>query len=131
MDNQIIHHKSVNEKLAHEIALLKRFKFTKLCEQLSLDQASLIEDLIDTDIAAIEAELEALQSAPAEVSAPAAQARTAAIAVSSHTHLSRTGKQPLPVRLRSQAHRRRYQRKTRLHARRIHRRAPYPWKMGL
>ncbi|AXA54428.1 IS66 family transposase [Pseudomonas thivervalensis] len=66
MDKQITHHKSVNEKLAHEIALLKRFKFAKRSEQLSPDQASLLDDLIDTDIAAIEAELEALQPAPVE-----------------------------------------------------------------
>jgi transposase len=66
MDKQITHHKSVNEKLAHEIALLKRFKFAKRSEQLSPDQASLLDDLIDTDIAAIEAELEALQPAAVE-----------------------------------------------------------------
>jgi hypothetical protein len=30
MDKQIHHHKTVNEKLAHEIALLKRFKFAKV-----------------------------------------------------------------------------------------------------
>jgi len=51
---QITHHKSVNEKLAHEIALLKRFKFAKRSEQLTPDQASLLDDLIDTDITAIE-----------------------------------------------------------------------------
>ncbi|RMU26762.1 hypothetical protein ALP31_04691 [Pseudomonas amygdali pv. morsprunorum] len=66
MDKQITYHKSVNEKLAHEIALLKRFKFAKRSEQLSPDQASLLDDLIDTDIAAIEAEFEALQPAPVE-----------------------------------------------------------------
>jgi hypothetical protein len=66
MDKQITHHKSVNEKLAHEIALLKRFKFAKRSEQLSPDQASLLDDLIDTDIAAIEAELEALQPVSVE-----------------------------------------------------------------
>ncbi|RMR31758.1 putative transposase [Pseudomonas syringae pv. coriandricola] len=36
MHKQITHHKSVNEKLAHEIALLKRFKFAKRSEQLSV-----------------------------------------------------------------------------------------------
>ncbi len=66
MDKQITHHNSVNEKLAHEIALLKRFKFAKRSEQLSPDQASLLDDVIDTDIAAIEAELEALQLTPVE-----------------------------------------------------------------
>jgi transposase len=57
MDKQIHHHKTVNEKLAHEIAQLKRFKFAKRSEQLSPAQSSLLDDLIDTDIAAIEAEL--------------------------------------------------------------------------
>lgn len=66
MEKQITHHKSINEKLAHEIALLKRLKFAKRSEQLSLDQASLLGDLIDSDIAAIEAELEALQPVPLE-----------------------------------------------------------------
>ena len=64
MDKQIHHHKTVNEKLAHEIALLKRCKFAKRSEQLSPAQANLLDDLIDTDIAAIEAELAALQPAP-------------------------------------------------------------------
>jgi hypothetical protein len=36
MDKQITHHKSVNEKLAHEIALLKRFKFAKRSEQIKM-----------------------------------------------------------------------------------------------
>lgn len=66
MHKQITHHKSVNEKLAHEIALLTRFRFARRSEQLSPDQASLLDDLIDTDIASIEAELEALQPAPVE-----------------------------------------------------------------
>ncbi|EJM00330.1 hypothetical protein PMI18_03058 [Pseudomonas sp. GM102] len=64
MDKQIHHQKSVNEKLAHVIALLKHFKFAKRSEQLSPDQVSLLDELIDTDIAAIEAELEVLKPAP-------------------------------------------------------------------
>ncbi|CAD0264297.1 hypothetical protein DENIT_20187 [Pseudomonas veronii] len=50
--------------MTHEIAQLKRLKFAKRGEQLSPAQASLLDDLIDTDIAAIEAELQALQPAP-------------------------------------------------------------------
>jgi len=69
MGKQIHHHKTVNEKLAHEIAQLKRLKFAKRSEQLSPDQTSLLDDLIDTDIAAIEAELEALKPAPASTEA--------------------------------------------------------------
>jgi transposase len=45
----------------------------KYTEQLSPDQASLLDDLIDTDIAAIEAELEALQPAAIEAELEALQ----------------------------------------------------------
>lgn len=45
------------EQLTHEIAVLKRHKFAKRSEQISPDQGRLLDDLIDTDIAAIEAEL--------------------------------------------------------------------------
>ncbi|MGF6401590.1 septal ring factor EnvC (AmiA/AmiB activator) [Pseudomonas frederiksbergensis] len=122
MGRQIHHHKTVNEKLAREIAQLKRFKFAKRNEQLSPDQASLLDDLIDTDIAAIEAELEALQ--PACVSTEARQKPKRAVlppqfprALIHHEPV----KQSLPVRLRPQTYRRGCQRETRLHAGRIHR----------
>jgi hypothetical protein len=62
MDKKIRHDKTLVEKLSHEIAQLKRFKFAKRSEQMSPEQASLLDDLIDTDIAAIEAELQALQT---------------------------------------------------------------------
>ncbi|HHN2034944.1 TPA: transposase, partial [Pseudomonas aeruginosa] len=65
MDKQIHHYKTVNDKLTHEIAQLKRFKFAKRSEQLNPYQTSLLDDVIDADIAAIEAELETLQPAPA------------------------------------------------------------------
>ncbi|UVJ41918.1 IS66 family transposase [Pseudomonas sp. LS1212] len=77
MDKQIHRHQTVIEKLTHEIAQLKRFKFAKRSEQLSPDQASLLDDLIDTDIAAIEAELAALQPAPVPTEARQKPKRTA------------------------------------------------------
>ncbi len=58
---------TIIEQLTHEIAWFKRNKFAKRSEQLSPDQGSLLDDLLDTDIAAIEAELKALNP-------PAAQA---------------------------------------------------------
>jgi transposase len=64
MGKKINRDQTIIEKLAHEIAQLKRLKFAKRCEQLNPQQASLLDDLIDTDIAAIEAELQALQTAP-------------------------------------------------------------------
>ena len=55
MGKKINRDQTVIEKLTHEIAQLKRLKFAKRSEQMSPDQASLLDDLIDTDIAAIEA----------------------------------------------------------------------------
>ena len=65
MGKKISSAQALIEKLTHEIAQLKRLKFAKRSEQMNPEQASLLDDLIDTDIAAIEAELEALQTAPA------------------------------------------------------------------
>ncbi len=62
MGKKIHRDQTVIEKLTHEIAQLKRLKFAKRSEQLNPQQASLLDDLIDTDIAAIEAELQALQT---------------------------------------------------------------------
>ena len=49
MGKKIHRDQTVIEKLTHEIAQLKRFKFAKRSEQLSPDQASLLDELIDTD----------------------------------------------------------------------------------
>ena len=46
--------------LTHEIAVLKRWKFGRSREGFNADQLSLLDETIDTDIAAIEQELEAL-----------------------------------------------------------------------
>jgi len=64
MGKKIHRDQAVIEQLTHEIALLKRYRFAKRSEQLSPDQISLLDELIDTDIAAIEAELKALHPAP-------------------------------------------------------------------
>lgn len=77
MGKKIPRGQTVIEKLTHEIAQLKRFKFAKRSEQLSPDQASLLDDLIDTDIAAIEAELEALKLAPTSTEVRQKPKRTA------------------------------------------------------
>ncbi len=77
MGQKIHRDQTVIEKLTHEIAQLKRFKFAKRSEQLSPDQASLVDDLINTDIAAIEAELEALKLAPASTEVRQKPKRTA------------------------------------------------------
>ena len=77
MGKKIHRDQTLIEKLTHEIAQLKRFKFVKRSEQLSPDQVSLLDDLIDTDIAAIEAELEALKPARASTEVRQKPKRTA------------------------------------------------------
>ncbi len=77
MGKKINRDQTLIEKLTHEIAQLKRLKFAKRSEQMSPEQASLLDDLIDTDIAAIEAELQALQIAPVAIEQKQKPKRTA------------------------------------------------------
>lgn len=51
------HYQALNEKLTHELAILKRHRFTKTSEVLSSGQRLLFEELINSDISAIEEEL--------------------------------------------------------------------------
>lgn len=53
MGKKIDRDQTVIEQLTHEIAWFKRHKFAKRSEQLSPDQGSLLDDLLDTDIAAV------------------------------------------------------------------------------
>jgi len=56
-NRELHYNKTLNEKLTHELALLKRHKFARRSEQLDAVQGQLLDELIDGDIAAIEAEL--------------------------------------------------------------------------
>lgn len=68
MSKKIQNDGSIIEQLTYEIALLKRHKFAKRSEQISPAQGSLLDELLDTDLEAIEAELKQLLPAapPAE-----------------------------------------------------------------
>lgn len=52
------------EKLAYEIAHLRRMKFSARSEQFSAQQKTLFDESVDADIAALEAELEDLKTPP-------------------------------------------------------------------
>ena len=56
-DRTLVHRDAVIEKLTHELAILKRHKFAKRSEQLDAVQRNLLDEWIDGDLAAIEAEL--------------------------------------------------------------------------
>ena len=62
---ELRHQRALNEKLAYECALLKRLKFAAKSERHSADQRNLLEDELDSDLAAVEHEIEQLRSAPA------------------------------------------------------------------
>ncbi|KPW54639.1 putative transposase [Pseudomonas syringae pv. berberidis] len=66
MGRKIHRDETIIEQLTHEIAILKRHKFAKRSEQISPAQGSLLDDLLNTDLQAIEAELKALHPAPAQ-----------------------------------------------------------------
>ena len=61
-DATIQAHEIREQKLIHEIALLRRHRFGRKRESLSHHQHSLLEELVDEDIAALEVELEASQA---------------------------------------------------------------------
>lgn len=61
-DAAIKHHQLREQQLSHEIALLKRHRYGQSSEGLDHRQVSLLQDHIDEDIAALETELEKLQT---------------------------------------------------------------------
>ena len=63
-DGEILYRQAKIDQLTHEMAVLKRWKFGRSREQLDSAQASLLDDAIDADIAAIEQELQSLTPAP-------------------------------------------------------------------
>ena len=58
---QVRHQSALLDKLTHENALLKRMKFAAQSERFNPEQKSLLEDEIETDLAAVATEIEALQ----------------------------------------------------------------------
>lgn len=52
-----LHLKTLNDKLTHELAILKRHRFARRSESLNAQQGSLLDELVDADIGAIEEEL--------------------------------------------------------------------------
>ena len=78
-DSDILYRQAKIDKLTHELATLKRWKFGRSSEQLNGTQISLIEETVEADIAAIEQELKELTPAPKAETAPRAQPKRAAL----------------------------------------------------
>jgi transposase len=92
---------TIIEQLTHEVAILKRHKFAKRSEQICPAQGRLLDDLLNTDLEAIEAELKALHPA----STQATQACAVASAAPAHCDPSRAGQHLVRLRLSASAHR--------------------------
>lgn len=78
-DSDIQYRQAKIDKLTHELATLKRWKFGRSSEQLNGIQISLIEEAIEADIAAIELELQELAPAAKTSAQPRQQPKRAAL----------------------------------------------------
>ena len=78
-DREIKYRQAKIDQLTHEMAVLKRWKFGRSREQLDSAQASLLDEAIDADIAAIELELEHLAPVPPADATPRQLPRRAAL----------------------------------------------------
>lgn len=63
-DREIVYRQTRIDQLTHEMAVLKRYQFGKRSEQLDSTQASLLDESVDADIAAIEEDLAQLSTNP-------------------------------------------------------------------
>ena len=63
-DRKLVWSEARIDQLTHEIAVLKRWKFSARSEQLDAAQKSLLDESVDADIAAVELELDLLRSRP-------------------------------------------------------------------
>jgi len=78
-DSDIQYRQAKIDKLTHELATLKRWKFGRSSELLNAGQVSLLDETIDADIAAIEQELKELAPAAKTDTQPRQQPKRAAL----------------------------------------------------
>ena len=78
-DREILYRQAKIDQLTHEMAVLKRWKFGRSREQQGAAQASLLDETIDADIAAIEQELQDLAPPGKAAKEPRQQPKRAAL----------------------------------------------------
>ena len=83
-DNALSDAKALNEKLTYELSSLRRSKYGKKSESMNVEQVDLFEESRLGDIAAVEAELEAMQ---------------ASVTVPAYERKSPKGRAPIPAHL--------------------------------
>ena len=101
---ELRHQRALNEKLAYECALLKRLKFAAKSERHSAEQRNLLEEELDSDLAAVEHEIGATAPTAAGHRQAATQAHAAAGQSATTRDPPRTHVHDMPVRLPTQAH---------------------------
>lgn len=69
MDRELLFRQTKIDKLSFEVAQLRRARFGARTEQLSGEQAQLFEETVQTDVAAVETEIETIGPQPAEPAA--------------------------------------------------------------
>jgi transposase len=78
-DSDILYRQAKIDKLTHEMAVLKRWKFGRSREQLDAGQISFLDETIEADIAAIEQELQNLAPAAKTNKEPRQQPKRASL----------------------------------------------------
>ncbi|MHB8949875.1 MAG: IS66 family transposase, partial [Rhodoferax sp.] len=78
-DGDLLYRQAKIDKLTHELATLKRWKFGRSSELLNAGQVSLLDETINADIAAIEQELKNLAPAAKTDTQPRQQPKRAAL----------------------------------------------------
>jgi hypothetical protein len=63
-DREIAFKQALIDKINHEMAVLKRLKFAARSEHFNAEQKSLLEETIDADLAALQAELDKVLPTP-------------------------------------------------------------------
>lgn len=61
-DRELLYRQTRIDQLTHELSMLKRLQFGKRSEHFNAEQLNLLDEAIDVDLAALEGELEQLQS---------------------------------------------------------------------
>src|SRR5690554_5014668 len=76
-ERALVHRDAIIEKLTHELAILKRHKYARRSEQLNAVQGQLLDELIDSDLTAIEAELDQAMAEDEKAARPKQQPKRA------------------------------------------------------
>ena len=132
-DQELAFKQTLIDKLTHENALLKRMKFAAQSERFSPEQKSLLEDEIEADLAAVASEIDALAQTQTPATAEKKQAKR--LPLPAHLPRREVHHEPASTTCACGCQMKRVgedvAEKLACSARRVQRRAPHPWQVGL